>query len=82
MDTRTATDSCRSGLKADNRTDICSSINIELVLKSWKGEIEKILKSCKEKKKKRFVEPRPTVVVAVKNAQDVAGTGPKGPNCN
>ena len=66
-----ATDSCRSGLKADNRTDICSSINIELVLKSWKGEIEKILKSWKEKKKrkkKRFVEPRPTVVVAVKNS--------------
>ena len=44
MDTRTATDSCRSGLKADNRTDICSSINIELVLKSWKGKIEQILK--------------------------------------
>ena len=70
MDTRTATDSCRSGLKADNRIDICSSIDIELVLKSWKGEIEKILKSWKEKKKKkkkRIVEPRPTVVVAVKN---------------
>ena len=44
MDTRTATDSCRSVLKADNRIDICSSINIELVLKSWKGKIEQILK--------------------------------------
>ena len=54
MDTRTATDSCRSGLKADNRIDICSSIDIELVLKSWKGEIEKFLKSWKEEEKKIF----------------------------
>ena len=53
MDTRTATDSCRSGLKADNRTDICSSINIELVLKSWKGEIEKNFEKLEGEKKKR-----------------------------
>ena len=47
MDTRTATDSCRPGLKADNKIAICSSTNIELVLKSLKV---KILKCWKEKK--------------------------------
>ena len=54
MDTRTATDSCRPGLKADNKIAICSSTNIELVLQSWKGKIEQILKSWKEEKKKIF----------------------------
>ena len=54
MDTITATDSCRPGLKADNKIAICSSTNIELVLQSWKGKIEKILKSWKEEEKKNF----------------------------
>ena len=54
VDTRTANDSCCPGLKADNKIAICSSTNIELVLQSWKGKIEQILKSWKEEEKKNF----------------------------